>query len=107
MVDQASRARRQRRYAYVSVLAFVCLVATVVSLFAISESRAKAEESLAKASAQEEAIRARNTTRMAVARENQADPTLTFALVREMEPAYQPPRWRDLARWARQNMLRK
>ena len=70
-----------------------------------AEEHAKAAEDKADKKAQEaqkEAVQARNAGRMASARENQSDPTLVFALVREMESAAElPPRWGELALWAK------
>ncbi|MCG8421944.1 MAG: protein kinase [Proteobacteria bacterium] len=91
----AARVRRRRRQLAVAAFAMISAVAVVVSVLAVRANRAATD-------AQEQAIQARNANRMSVARENQLDPTLVLALVRELEPFQQPERWRELARWAMQ-----
>ncbi|MCG8418449.1 MAG: protein kinase, partial [Proteobacteria bacterium] len=124
VVAVAARVRRRRRQVAGAAFALLGAVAVVVSVLAVQANRAAAradeqaryaqersDEAIQQADrALQQAIRARNATRMAVARENQADPTLAFALVRELEPAHPrggqaapntaPGRWRELAQWA-------
>jgi hypothetical protein len=50
--------------------------------------------------AQSEARQAHNATRMAAARELEADPTTVLALLREVEPPDVPRGWSELTRWA-------
>lgn len=74
--------RRQRRVAALAI-AGLCLVVFVISVLLVQSNR--------------EAAQARNATRMAVAREQQADPTTVVALLREIEPATLPRGWSALA----------
>ncbi len=112
---EREKSRTQRRF-YATIAGISLAIATAgvtLGLYANqkraaaerAEEHAKAAEQLADAQAQEaqkEAVQARNASRMAAARENQSDPTLAFALVREMESGRElPPRWRELALWAK------
>jgi len=74
--------RRQRRLAAL-LIAALCLVVFVISVLLVQSNR--------------EAAQARNATRMAVAREQQADPTTVVALLREIEPSTLPRGWGALA----------
>ncbi|WP_437818123.1 nSTAND1 domain-containing NTPase [Sorangium sp. So ce1078] len=93
VVALADRALRLRRRLAVTVTATLGAIALVVSHLAI---RADHEATRARA----EARRARNATRMAAARELQADPTTALALLREVEPPDVPRGWALLARRA-------
>ncbi|MFT3769083.1 MAG: protein kinase [Minicystis sp.] len=86
VVAFAERARRLRRRLAAGVTAALGIFALVVSYLAIR--------------ARDEAVRARNATRMTVARELQADPTTVLAILREIEPSEVPRGWSALARWA-------
>jgi serine/threonine protein kinase len=109
VVRLAERSRRRRRQVTGGVIASLALVASVVSLLGVlARSQAKradvkaAEAQKSAALADKRTAEARNASRMASAREHLSDPTLVLALVREIEPAEQlPPRWRELALWAR------
>ncbi|WP_438017787.1 protein kinase [Sorangium sp. So ce315] len=101
------RARRLRRRLALGAVAALCAIALVVSGLAVragqqatratqQASRADQETARAQAEAQE----ARNATRMATAREMQADPTTVLAVLREVEPPDVPRGWAVLARSA-------
>src|SRR5207237_907813 len=78
MIALSERAQRLRRRLFGSAFAVLAAVAVVVSYLAIRAQDRAAE-------AQQQARRARDATRMAVAREWQSDPTTALALVREAE----------------------
>ncbi|MGK3976652.1 protein kinase [Sorangium sp. So ce118] len=84
------RARRLRRRIAMSVTATLGAIALIVSYLAV---RAGHEATRARA----EALQARNATRMATARELQADPTTVLAILREVEPPSVPRGWAVLA----------
>ncbi|MEZ4307721.1 MAG: protein kinase [Polyangiaceae bacterium] len=98
------RARRRRRRLVAAVIASLICVVLVVSVLAIKAQARRVE-------AERSALNARNATRMAAARERQADPTTVLALLREVETdvpgaaapssALLPHGWSELARWAR------
>ncbi|WP_438026667.1 nSTAND1 domain-containing NTPase [Sorangium sp. So ce233] len=108
------RARRLRRRLTLGVIAALCAVALVVSGLAIraSQQATRASQQATRANqqairadeeatrAQAEAREARNATRVATAREMQADPTTVLAIVREVEPPNLPRGWATLARSA-------
>ncbi|WP_437958415.1 protein kinase [Sorangium sp. So ce119] len=98
VVDHAERARRLRRRLTTSVTVMLGAVALIVSYLAI-----RADQQAARAQA--EALQARNATRMAAARELQADPTTVVAILREIEPPDVPRGWSVLARWTLQNWV--
>ncbi|KYF63228.1 protein kinase, partial [Sorangium cellulosum] len=107
VVDLHERARRVRRRLTAGVIAALCAVALVVSGLAIraSQQATRAGQQATRADeeatrAQAEAREARNATRMATAREIQADPTTVLAIVREVEPPNLPRGWASLARSA-------
>ncbi|MEM9492186.1 MAG: protein kinase, partial [Myxococcota bacterium] len=122
VVELAARARRRRRRVVATSFVILTAVAIVVSFLAIDANRKAATIAVQKteveaqrneserqaqkardeaARARSESLRARNASRMAAAREQQDDPTLTLALIRELESAPQlPSRWTELARWA-------
>ncbi|HEU4411563.1 MAG TPA: protein kinase [Polyangiaceae bacterium] len=93
VVDLGDRAQRLRRRATAALVAALGLVAAVVSYLAVTARR---EAQRARA----EALRTRNATRLAVAREKQADPTTALALVRELEPPDRPEGWATVAEQA-------
>ncbi|MDI1447003.1 protein kinase [Polyangium sp. 6x1] len=93
VVALSRRARRLRRRLALGVMATLGVIAVVVSYLAVRASHEAAR-------AQEEARNARNATRMATARELQADPTTVLAILREIEPPVLPREWSFLARWA-------
>ncbi|MCG8425030.1 MAG: protein kinase [Proteobacteria bacterium] len=94
VVNLAERAKQQRQRITFCIGVTSIILIVLVSLLALQARREAAR-------AEDESIQARNASRMASAREHQADPTLVLALVREMEPAAQlPQRWRELAHWA-------
>ncbi|MEM9491809.1 MAG: protein kinase, partial [Myxococcota bacterium] len=122
VVALAARAKRRRRRLAAAAFGLLAVVALVVSVLALDANRkaatiaaqkaevetqkAEAETQRAEAEDKEreamaQAARARNASRMAAAREQQDDPTLALALVREIEASQKlPSRWTDLARWA-------
>ncbi|WP_437572831.1 nSTAND1 domain-containing NTPase [Sorangium sp. So ce542] len=114
VIALADRRRRLRRRAVTGVIAALGAIAIAVSYLAIraDEQARRADEQAGRADeqarhadeeaarAQAEARQARNATRMAAARERQADPTTTLALMREIEPPDAPRGWSELARAA-------
>ncbi|MEZ4314701.1 MAG: WD40 repeat domain-containing protein, partial [Polyangiaceae bacterium] len=116
VIHLAERTRRRRRLLVGGIMAFLALFALSVSFLGLharrQAARADTEAREAQRSAEEaqksadeankRTTEARNATRVASAREHQSDPTLVLALLREMEPAGElPPRWQELAVWAR------
>jgi WD40 repeat protein len=106
-LDGRERRRRQKLVGF--VIAGLSLLVVAVSALAVTSRRAaeradaeRAEAQAQKAEAQRSAMTARNATRMAAARELQADPTTVLALLRELEPGPTPRGWAELARWAPQ-----
>ncbi|HRI63955.1 MAG TPA: protein kinase [Polyangium sp.] len=123
VVKHAERSRRRRRLLTGGIMVSLAVVTFVVSFLGVqarSEAR-RADDTAQEArknaveagkSAQEarknaveankRTAEARNASRMASVREHLSDPTLAFALVREMEPAEElPPRWSEVALWAK------
>lgn len=112
VVALLERGRRRRQRIVAAVLATVSLVAAVVFALSIRVGRqadradraaadaaqAATAQAAAAHEAHDEARQARNTTRIAVARElEQRDPTTTLALIREVEPPGVPRGWAELA----------
>ncbi|WP_437720548.1 nSTAND1 domain-containing NTPase [Sorangium sp. So ce861] len=93
VVAHCERARRLRRRLTTGVIAALTTFAVAVSYLAV-----RADQQAARAD--REALRARNATRVAAAREMQADPTSVLAILREVEPRDEPRGWAALARWA-------
>ncbi|MGK3987685.1 protein kinase [Sorangium sp. So ce136] len=93
VVAHCERARRLRRQLTTGVIAALTAFAVTVSYLAI-----RADQQATRAD--REALRARNATRVAAARELQADPTSVLAILREVEPRDEPRGWAVLARWA-------
>ncbi|XXY70168.1 protein kinase [Sorangium sp. So ce291] len=107
VVDLVERARRVRRRLAGGAAATLGTLAVVVACLAIRASQQATRASQQALRADQEAARAqveardaRNATRMATARELQADPTTTLAILREIEPPGVPRGWAVLARWA-------
>ena len=114
VVELSRRVRRWRRRWLGLAFAVLGAVAIVVSFLAVhaaeeaerAERQAvRADRVTARVERQKQAIarsalRVRNATRMATAREHLADPTTVLALVREVEPGHLPRGWSDLARLA-------
>ncbi|MDC0680814.1 nSTAND1 domain-containing NTPase [Sorangium atrum] len=119
VVDHADRARRLRRRLTTGVTVTLGAVAIMVSYLAIRADRqatraeqqaTRAEQQATRADqeaarARAEALQARNATRMATAREMQADPTTVLAILREVEPPDVPRGWSVLARWTLHNWV--
>ncbi|MEM9487775.1 MAG: AAA family ATPase, partial [Myxococcota bacterium] len=127
VVALAMRARRRQRHLVLAAIGLLTAVAVVVSVLAldarskaatIAEQKAevivqKAEVEVQKAEAEKkerearaQAVRARNASRMTAALQRHSDPTMSLALVRELEGAQElPSRWEDLARWAMHQQL--
>ncbi|HTN91305.1 MAG TPA: AAA family ATPase, partial [Sorangium sp.] len=93
VVAHCERARRLRRQLTTGVIAALTAFAVTVSYLAIRAGQQATR-------ADREALRARNATRVAAARELQADPTSVLAILREVEPRDEPRGWAVLARWA-------
>ncbi|MDC3960423.1 PD40 domain-containing protein [Polyangium jinanense] len=93
VVAFAERARRLRLRIAIGVITTLSAVALMVSYLAV-----RADQEAARAQA--EARDARNATRMATARELQADPTTVLTILREIEPPGVPRGWSMLARSA-------
>ncbi|WP_437754828.1 nSTAND1 domain-containing NTPase [Sorangium sp. So ce1389] len=100
VVALAERARRLRRRLVMGVIATLGAVALAVSCLAVRADKQAMRADLEAGRAQVDALQARNATRMATARELQADPTTVLAILREVEPADVPRGWAVLARWA-------
>ncbi|MGK3963683.1 protein kinase [Sorangium sp. So ce118] len=107
IVALVARARRLRRRLVIGVTATLGAIALVVSFLAISarQEATRAERQATRADqeaarAQAGARRARNATRIAAARELQADPTTALALLREIEAPDMPRGWASLTRSA-------
>ncbi|XXT20322.1 protein kinase [Sorangium sp. So ce429] len=107
VVGLVERARRVRRRLAGSAAATLGALAVVVAGLAIraSQQATRAGQQALRADqeatrAQVEARDARNATRMATARELQADPTTTLAILREVEPPGVPRGWADLVQGA-------
>ncbi|WP_437931546.1 protein kinase [Sorangium sp. So ce291] len=105
VVALVARARRLRRRLVIGVTATLGAIAIIVSFLAISarQEATRAERQATRADqeaarAQADARRARNATRMAAARELQADPTAALALLREIEPPDVPRGWASFTR---------
>ncbi|XXT14640.1 protein kinase [Sorangium sp. So ce429] len=110
----AERARRLRWRLATGAIAALTAIAVMVSFLAIRADReaTRADQQATRAAqqatradleadrAQADARRARNATRMAAARELQADPTTALALLREIEPPDMPRGWASLTRSA-------
>ncbi|WP_437307304.1 nSTAND1 domain-containing NTPase [Sorangium sp. So ce388] len=93
VVGLHERARHLRRRLTMGVIAALSVVALAVSY---SAARARDQATHAQAEARE----ARNATRMATAREMQADPTTVLVILREVEPPNVPRGWDVLERSA-------
>ncbi|AUX40495.1 uncharacterized protein SOCE26_018960 [Sorangium cellulosum] len=100
VVALSERAQRLRRRLTLGVTATLAAVALAVSFLALRANQHARRADLEASRAQADALQARNATRMATARELQADPTTVLALLREVEPPDVPRGWAVLARWA-------
>ncbi|WP_437284297.1 nSTAND1 domain-containing NTPase [Sorangium sp. So ce406] len=100
VVDHCERARRLRRRLTTGVIAALAAIAVTVSYLAVRADQQATRADREAGRAQTEALRARNATRVAAARELQADPTSVLAILREVEPSDVPRGWAVLARWA-------
>ncbi|HRI66850.1 MAG TPA: protein kinase, partial [Polyangium sp.] len=108
VVALGDRERRWRRGAVVTAMAILSVVVVVVSMLALKarDEAARANQEAihtknANVTAEMNAARARNATRMAVAREHQDDATLVLAVLREVETESIPRGWNDLMVMAR------
>jgi WD40 repeat protein len=116
VIGLAERTRRRKRRIFVGSFVAISMIAVVVSVLAVNaraqarradDQARRADDQAARADekarlAEGEARTARNATRMAAAREKQADPTTVLALLREIEPKPSLPRgWAPLSSWAR------
>ncbi|MGK3967417.1 protein kinase [Sorangium sp. So ce118] len=107
VVGLGERARSVRRRLAGGAAATLGALALIVACLAIRASQQATRASQQATRADQEAARAqveardaRNATRMATARELQADYTTTLALLREIEPPGVPRGWADLAHGA-------
>ncbi|WP_437987837.1 nSTAND1 domain-containing NTPase [Sorangium sp. So ce117] len=104
--ERARRLRLRQRFVEGVLVTLGAVVVVVVQLAIDAGQQAvRADEQALRADreaarAQIEAREARNATLMATAREMQADPTTTLAILREVEPPDVPRGWALLARWA-------
>jgi WD40 repeat protein/serine/threonine protein kinase len=103
----SERARRQRRGWLAGGFALLSLVTAGMAYLAVQEHRANrtaeaaAEQARVEAGrAQTEAARARDASRLAVARQYQDDPTTVLSLLREIESPVPPPGWSGLVKYA-------
>jgi WD40 repeat protein len=109
--DKRERTRRRRGVAAAFILVVAAaLTVTGLAISARDEARRasqqaeRADRSAAEAKAQEaetarSARRARNASLLLAARERQADPTLSIALAREIDPGAEPPGWAEHVQW--------
>ncbi|MEZ4310606.1 MAG: protein kinase, partial [Polyangiaceae bacterium] len=110
-VNRRARTRRRRwvTAAFVLMLAGA-LTVTWLAISAREEARRaahqaeRADQSAAEAKAQQEesarsARHARNANLLLAARERQADPTLSIALAREIDPGAEPQGWSEHVQW--------
>jgi WD40 repeat protein/tRNA A-37 threonylcarbamoyl transferase component Bud32 len=100
VVALSQRARVRRRRAVAGLFAALTATAATVSLLAVRAGREADRANREAGRANHEAVRARNATRLAAARELQADPTTVLSLVRELEPPELPRDWATMADWA-------
>lgn len=121
IIGLAERTRRWKNRVTASLVAMSIAVVIAVSWLAFEArketqradaERAEAQAQRTEAQAQRvealrSAARARNATRLAIARERQEDPTLALGLLREIESGSIPTGWAALARWARTSHVAK
>ncbi|WP_437975280.1 protein kinase [Sorangium sp. So ce295] len=93
-------ARRLRWRLATGALTALAAIAVMISYLAVRAERQATRADQEAERARAEALQARNATRMATARELQADPTSVLAIVRELEPPDMPREWAVLAHWA-------
>lgn len=103
VVSLARRSRRRRRLLAASVVGGLVVTAVVVAVLAIRADRQATfaaqqarRADLAASNARMEATRARDMTRLAVARERRSDPTESLAILREIESSDPPRGWATL-----------
>ncbi len=101
-------AQRRQKQAFAALFTGLSVVVLIVSTLAFQSKRAaeraeaeKLEAQAQRVQAERSAMRARNATRMAAARERQHDPTTALALLREIEAESVPAGWAAFALWAR------
>ncbi|WP_437297808.1 nSTAND1 domain-containing NTPase [Sorangium sp. So ce426] len=106
VVGLVEHARRLRRRLAVGTVVALSTIAVIVSCLAIRANQQATRANQQAMRADQEAARAlveareaRNATRMATARELQADPTTVFAILREVEPPNVPRGW-DVLEWS-------
>ncbi|MDC0748638.1 protein kinase [Polyangium sp. rjm3] len=102
VVRLAQRTRRRRRGMVGALFAGLGVVTLLISVLLFRANREAARAEAERDAAEQSALRARNATRMAAARESQqGDPTTALALLREIEPGSVPHGWAELGEWAR------
>lgn len=115
IISLGERERQRKRWTVGIVITSLGAVALVVSVLALRASQQAERANSEAARANEEAIRtknanidaelnalrARNATRMAIAREHEDDPTTVLAVLREIEKESVPRGWNDLVVSAR------
>ena len=87
----ADRARRLRRRLFSGILVTAVLAAIAMAWLAWKQTEAQEEASLLAGKAAQEAMRARDATRMAAMRTMPGEPTTQIALLREIEDVRAPP----------------
>ncbi len=90
VIEVSERAKRRRQRIAISAFAVLAAVAVIMAYLAIRTRQEAAR-------AHKEALRARNATRVATAREQQDDPTTALAILREVESGQVPRDWSELA----------
>ncbi len=88
---QRERARRRRRRTLAGLFAMVTTIAVAMSWLAWQQAAARREAIASAAQTEQEALRARDATRMAALRSMPHDPTTQLALLRELEDIESPP----------------
>ncbi|WP_248913793.1 protein kinase domain-containing protein [Polyangium aurulentum] len=102
VVRLAQRMRRRRRRMVGALFAGLGVVTLIILVLLFRANREAAHAEAERDAAEQSALRARNVTRMAAARERQLeDPTTALALLREIEPGSVPHGWAELGEWAR------
>jgi|GEM_PF-1264018 len=103
VVGLSERSRRQRNRLLAAGFGMICLVATIVAFLALDARKQarRADDEARRVREQNaelalQALRGRNATRVLAARNNQDDPTLALAILREVEAPDVPRDWPEL-----------
>jgi len=100
ITERADRVRRRIRWVVAGAFTILIGFAAVVSYLAVHAQNEASRADAAMAEASAAAARARNASRMAVARQLRGDPTTMLAVLREIELPGAPPGWSALTRSA-------